>query len=463
MRVKFLSKRDVVESLDLLCAWIEAQLAHREGVGLSIGIVYDQQLVWAQGFGHADVERKTAATPQTIYRIASITKLFTSTAILQLRDAGKLQLDDPLSKHLPWFQIKHRFPDAPPITLRHLLTHTAGLPREAAFPYWIDNEFPTLEQIQERLPEQETALPTESKWKYSNLGLTLLGEVVSAVADMPWADYIEGKILQPLEMENTFARTVPADHPQLATGYGRRLPHQPRQLAPHSDTRGIAPSANMASCVEDLAKFAMLQFRDGPQRGKQILRGSSLREMQRVHWLNPDWSAGRGLGFYVWRLDGKTLSGHGGALQGYRTEFQLCPADKIGVIALTNADDGMPLLYVEKAFKWPVPALLKAAAPKTKAVDPDPVWARYVGKYRSVWGDVQILVREGKLTLLDPSLADPLLGTATLTPVAEHTFRIESKESFASDGELAIFHLDSDGAVVSLQLGNTSVFRIAEW
>ncbi|HMN31270.1 MAG TPA: serine hydrolase domain-containing protein, partial [Caldilineaceae bacterium] len=146
-------------------------MAYREQPGLSIGVVYDQELVWAKGFGYANLERHEPATPQTLYRIASITKLFTSTAILQLRDAGKLQLDDPLSNFLSWFAIKQRFPEAPPITLRHLLTHTSGLPRESAFPYWVDNEFPSREQIQARLPEQETALPSETKWKYSNLGL----------------------------------------------------------------------------------------------------------------------------------------------------------------------------------------------------------------------------------------------------------------------------------------------------
>jgi CubicO group peptidase (beta-lactamase class C family) len=318
---KLLANSSVSEQLDLLVAWIEAQMAQREQPGLSIGIVYDQQLVWARGFGYANVEQKIPATPQTLYRIASITKLFTSTAIMQLRDEGKLQLDDPLTRRLPWFQIQQRFPDAPPITLHHLLMHTSGLPREATFPYWTDNEFPDIEEIRARLPQQETALPAESKWKYSNLGLTLLGEVVATSSNLPWVEYVEQKILKPLGMTQTFAATTPPDHPDLAVGYGRRLSQAARKRGPHSDTRGIAPAANMASCIEDLAKFAMLQFRHGPRRGKQILHGNSLREMQRVHWLNTDWSAGRGLGFYVWRLNGKTLAGHGGALQGHRAEF----------------------------------------------------------------------------------------------------------------------------------------------
>src|SRR2546426_4109570 len=129
---------EVASHLRLLEAWIASQMAYRGLPGLSIGIVYDQNLMWSKGFGYSDVEKKTPATPSTIYRMASVTKLLTATAMMQLRDHGQLGLDDPVAKYLPWFQIRNRYPDALPITIRHLLTHTSGLPRDAAFPYWMD-------------------------------------------------------------------------------------------------------------------------------------------------------------------------------------------------------------------------------------------------------------------------------------------------------------------------------------
>ena len=138
---------EVASNIKLLEAWIESQMAYRSVPGMSVGVVYDQTLIWARGFGYADVEKKIPATPATIYRMASVTKTFTATAIMQLRDAGKLSLDDPVVKHLPWFKVKSRFHDAPAVNIRHLLTHTSGLPREAAYPYWTDNFFPPLEQI----------------------------------------------------------------------------------------------------------------------------------------------------------------------------------------------------------------------------------------------------------------------------------------------------------------------------
>ena len=135
----------------------------------------------------------------------------------------------------------------------------------------------------------------------------------------------------------------------------------------------------MTTSVADLARFAMLQFRDAPIGGAQILRGSTLREMQRVHWLEPDWEAGWGLGFRIMRTRGKTYVGHGGALRGYRTIVHLCPADRVGVIVLTTADDGNPLLFAEKAFQWVAPAILKASAPAAPA-GPPTGWERSAGR-----------------------------------------------------------------------------------
>ena len=125
-------KPEVAGAIRVLDAWIAHEVAQREQPGLSIGIVHDQELIWSKGYGWADRDRKIPATPATLYRIASISKLFTSTAVMQLRDAGRLQLDDPVAKHLAWFRIRNAHPQGPTITLRHLLSHISGLPREAA-------------------------------------------------------------------------------------------------------------------------------------------------------------------------------------------------------------------------------------------------------------------------------------------------------------------------------------------
>ena len=453
----------VASNLDLLSAWVEAQMAHRGQPGLSIGIVHDQELVWARGYGQARVEEKVGADTGTVYRIASITKLFTSTAVMQLRDAGKLQLDDPVTKHLPWFEIQDLYPEAPPITIRHLITHTSGLPREASFPYWTDTKFPTMEQIRESLPGQENVLATENRWKYSNLAFSLAGEVVMAVSGQEYGEYVRQHVLEPLGMTSTYIESPPADHPQLAAGYTRRLPNASRVLSPLVDSKGITSAANMATTVEDLARFVMLQFRDGPAGGQQVLSGATLREMHRAFWMEPDWQSGQGLGFRVTRQDGRNYIGHGGSVPGFRTHVQVSVEDKVGVIVLTNSDDGNPTMYVEKAFQWVAPAIRKAVAGREELETPGSGWERYLGRYRSRSADLQVLVLDGELVGIDPSQADPMPDLIRLKPVSEHAFRIESRNGSASIGELAVFEMDARGRVGRLKLAANYMEPVEKW
>ena len=320
-------------------------------------------------------------------------------------------------------------------------------------------------EIQEKLPEQATVLPTEKRWKYSNLGLSLAGEVITAVSGQPYPEYVAANILKPLGMADTFVSTINADHAQLAVGYGRRMPDNSRALSPFTDTKGITPAANMATTVLDLAKFAMLQFRDDQAGDTQILRGSTLREMQRIHWLEPNWEAGWGLGFRIQRLKGKTYIGHGGAVLGYRTQLRICPKDKTAVIVFTNSDDGDPLMYVEKVYQWVIPALVKAAKPKKEPAKADPNWRLYVGKYRDRWGDEQVLIHQGNLLLIDPTAPDPLDGATKLVPVPDrvHTFTMKNSSGFAGPEELAVFELDEDGNVTRIKTGVNYSERVAEW
>jgi CubicO group peptidase (beta-lactamase class C family) len=150
----------VVDAVQLIEIWVDARLAYERLPGISMAVVHDQEIIWSRGFGFADVEAKRATSPDTIYSICSISKLFTSIAVMKLRDQGKLRLDDPVGKHLSWFNIQESFPEAPVITVRNILTHSSGLPRESDHPYWTGPEFPfpTREQIMERLSKPEDSL-----------------------------------------------------------------------------------------------------------------------------------------------------------------------------------------------------------------------------------------------------------------------------------------------------------------
>jgi CubicO group peptidase (beta-lactamase class C family) len=442
---------EVSSAIQVFDAWIQSTAAEREQPGLSIGIVYDQNLIWAKGYGFANLEKKIPATPQTAYRIASISKLFTSTAIMQLRDAGKLQLDDPVAKHLDWFRPKNRYPDAPPITIRNLITHTSGLPRESAGTYWNDMTFPTREAMMRALAEQETVLEPDTEWKYSNLALAIAGEVVAKVSGEPYEKYIESHILTPLGMSST--RVLPSkDMPNLATGYGRRVPGEKRDIEPFTESRGLTPAANLATTVEDLSCFVALQMRDHTETlgGAQILRGSTLREMHRVQWLRPDWKSGQGLGFAVRRVAEQVRIGHGGSVPGHRTQIEIAPEQKLGVIVLTNANDGDPLRYVNAAFTIVGPAIAKAAAESKPKPEPDPAWQKFVGTYTWRHSDEQVMLLNGELVLIVPNAENPWESRITLTPVGENTFRMKGG---SSSGELCKFDVDASGRVTRMTTG----------
>jgi hypothetical protein len=184
--------------------------------------------------------------------------------------------------------------------------------------------------------------------------------------------------------------------------------------------------------------------------------------MHRVQWLEPGWQKGWGLGFFVQRIRGKTYVGHGGSLRGYRTELRLSPADRIAVIVFTSADDGDPPKYVEKAFEWVAPAILRAAPPPPPRV-PDPGWQRYVGRYRNAWGDLQVLVVDGELLLIGPAVPDPIETASRLVPAGEHAFRVETDNGYGIAGERVVFELDAAGRVARLRTGDNYAEPVDRW
>ena len=454
--VNLQEQQQFVDATKVFDLWVEQHIAHRGVPGLSIAVVYNQDIVWSKGYGSSDLESKTPATPHTVYRIGSITKLFTSTAILQLRDQGKLRLDDPVSLHLPWFRVHNPFPNAPEITIRHLLTHTSGLSREADFPYWTDHIFPTRGELAESVAEQDVINPPETTYHYSNLGMSLLGEVVTEASGRPWADYVQEKILNPLEMQSSSTDAGEELLQRLATAYMLEGSDGTRKVMEYYLSGAISPAASIVSTVEDLGRFASLQFRDGPAGGDQILKGSTLREMHRVQWVYDSFSGGRGLGFAVSRRDGKNFVGHGGSIGGNVSNLLMVPSEKIAVIVMINADDGSPATVARQAYSVIAPAILKATRkPAPPSMEADPAWKRYVGLYTDPWGwEYKVMILDDELVIYGydyPPWDNASTGYSKLTPVEGTTFRRPNKE-------LVTFELDENGDVVRIKRNNNYLF-----
>jgi CubicO group peptidase (beta-lactamase class C family) len=439
----------VQQALALAEVWLDAQRDYLQIPGLSVGIVYDQHTLWSRGFGYADRERRTPATPATLYSICSISKLFTGIGVMQLRDAGRLRLDDPVARHLDWFRIRRTDPDAPEVTVAGILTHSSGLPRETAHPYWTGPEFafPTREQIIESISSQETLYPAYTYYQYSNLGLTLAGEVVAAASGAPYEEYVRKHVLEPLGLRSTYI-DMPEQHRggRLATGYSAITRQGAREPVRFFAARGIAPAAGYASSVEDLARFAAWQFRVLDRKGgEEVLSRNSLREMQRVHWVDPDFETTRGLGFGVWRSGNQTFVGHGGSCPGFRSQLLLKPDEKVAAIFMANAQGVNASQFAQRLYDIVSPAL-KAAVTDTAAAarQPDASLARYAGIYDLGFaGEMAVVQWEDGLAAVGLPTMDPLQELTRLRKVGEHTFRRVREHDQL--GETVVFEIGPDG------------------
>lgn len=433
---------DLKATIGLLDKWIGLQLHERHLPGLAAGIVHKGELIWGKGYGLADVEQQKPVTLDTRFRIASITKTFTALAILQLRDGGKLRLDDPISAYLPWFTL--RYEGAPAVTIRHLLAHTSGLPRDASVPHWTDDAFQSWEEVVSSTQQRKLVNPPLQEFGYSNLGYILLGGIIEATSSESWAAYIQNHILDPLEMQHTLVTPTQPDE-DFASGYYRPDGQHIRKAAPFVDTKGFSPSASMASSVNDLAKYARFHLSTGDT---PVLSKHSLREMHQIEWLNKDWQGGYGLGTFIQRLGEWTISGHSGGYKGYLTQFMVCREHNTGVIILTNSLDSTHYEVMENTFKLVLPEIIKIEKPKLTEVKPE--WQRFTGSYSGDWGEVVVMIRDGKLLLGYPRFVTAPPGV--LEPTDQPDVFILKEEG--NPWETARFETDAAGQVTRLWTRN---------
>jgi len=447
---------DVLGTERLFSAWLQGQIAYRGIPGVEVGVVSDQALVWSKGFGFANLKAKLPMDSTTKFRMASNSKLFTAVAIMQLREAGKLGLDDPVVKYLPWFTPKPAGNDDGPITIEQLLSHSSGLPREAG-DHWVSLQFPTEEDVKRLFADRQAAFAPAVRWKYSNLGFTVAGMVVEQVSGERWADYVEAHIFKPLGMNGS---SVDKNVAGLAVPYGRRMPDGTREVLPFVDSRGMAAATGLTSDVEDMAKFMSAQFRRGQRGGAQIVSSGSWREMLRVRSVDEDWTSGTGLGFDVKRIKGRTYIGHGGGYPGNTTQTLIQLDDKVGVIVLTNTNDSFPSIIAQQLMSTVGQAVATAAAPKPPEVTWDPAWERYAGLYRGRFSDQQVVLLNKKLVIVTPN-APNLDDRITLEPLGNGRFRFTAPTGGNEIGEVVRF-VELSGQPMRMYIGDSWIDRVTD-
>jgi len=449
---------DYTDAFRLIEVWMEAQKDFQRLPSVSAAIVKDQEVIWSKAFGQAKIGGNQPASPSTIYSICSISKLFTAVAIMQLYDEGKLRLDDEIKTLLPSFDLKKTFPESGPITIRSLLTHSSGLPRESDFPYWTgpDFPFPTSAQVTERLGSQEMLYSASTNFQYSNLGITLLGQVVEKLSGKSYDDYVEDRILKPLKLTSTHPNLPKTEWgKKMAIGYSAIKRDGSRDQVPLFDARGVKAAAGYASTVEDLARFASWQFRLLTKGGTELLKASTLREMQRVQWTDPDWKTTWGLGFAVSQQGNTTIVSHGGACPGYRTTLQLDPKSKMAYTVMINAGGENPDMFAKELRD------IFNKIPKSKPKSSENTnLAEYTGSYGvQPWFSEQVILPwYGDLAVLRLPNTNPDESMTILRLVSKDEFREVKGDEFV--GGLFRFERNTSGKVIKLWSHSNSVTKL---
>lgn len=352
---------------------IEDMLAERQELqaipGMAAGIVCANELAWASGYGVLALDDPRSVTPESRFRIASITKVFTATAIMNLVGDRAINLDDSVSRHLEWFEIQRPqdFGDAP-VTIKQLLTHTSGLPRDSRLTDFRRLYQPPREKAIAALPSQSLRAPPGESNAYSNLGYGILGEIIAESSGASYAEYLEQSILEPLGMEETLAHPAPED--DVAWGYGPRREGDTRAKAGFWELGFATPAGGMASSVSDLSRFMILHLAPYSQSEPTILSAPLLKQMHEIQFVIDPERGGVGLGWAVEISEDQHVVYHGGELP-EQTSFMLIDLrTKVGVVVLTNAQDANPNEMAQEILRIVRGAIMEPGSYPDKAIPP---------------------------------------------------------------------------------------------
>jgi CubicO group peptidase (beta-lactamase class C family)/D-alanyl-D-alanine dipeptidase len=334
---------DYAAIAERLSGLINEQLADKKLPAISIALVDDQEIVWAQGFGYADPDVKRPATADTVYRVGSVSKLFTDIGMMRLAEQGQIDIDAPVTRYLPDLRPKNPFPAAKPITLRMLTSHRAGLIREPPVGNYFVTDEPSLADTVRSLNDTTLVYPTLQKIKYSNAGIATVGYVLEVTQKQPFAPYLEKAVLVPLGMTRSSFEKKPELLRDLAKAY--MWTEDGRIFEAPKFRFGMDPCGAMYSTVLDLGRFMSALFAGGrTASGGQILKRETLEAMWTPQFAAPGDKRGFGIGFAVSQVNGHRQIGHDGAVYGFATTLEALPDDKLGVVVITTKDCANPVV-----------------------------------------------------------------------------------------------------------------------
>jgi len=324
---------------------------------VAVSIVDDQKTIWSNVTGISNEFYNRPATSETIFRIGSISKVFTALEIMLLNEQGLINLDSPITDYLPDFSIKSHFNTTVPITIRHILAHRSGLPRnDNLLPwYWDPGSDHVLEEVVKSVQESYAAYPAGSRYKYSNLGYDVLGRIIEIIRGKWFPIALQEDFFDPLKMESTaYKSELLHSISDIAVGY---YPEKRKNIAYNQyDIINLA-SGNLYSTIGDLSKFMKWVFRGGEQNSVPLLEKVTLSKMFVDQYSRPQDPQANGLGFFTDRsyFGGKLLIFHDGDIDGTQSSILMLPEQKLGLVLISNSDS---FTQENKQFAYELLAIL---------------------------------------------------------------------------------------------------------
>lgn len=405
---------------------IQQVMKQRHLPSVAVALIDDQDIVWQEAFGWANVEKEIPATTDTVYKLWSVAKVFTAIETMRLVEEGLIDLDAPITDYLPDFSIQSRFPDSEPITVRSILAHHAGLPRNGCYLVGWYEEHDVLDELAASLSDCHMAFPVGYRYKYSNIGPDTLGAMVQKTRGEPFPYYMEENLLSPVGMENSAFLTadIPAQN-DIALGYEYyKGDYYPRE---QGDITNL-PSGNLYAPIADMSDFVKFVFRDGEANGEQIIQPETLRLMFEDQYSSQRDPQPMGLGWKIARVfDSELLVWHdGGPTEGVGSLIALLPERKLGVVLFANEVSFQGSVSVPLALELLEPMLetqygiIPPEDETPKPVDIDrSLLDAYAGKYVA-WGQIMAVSSSGN------HLKANIQGMKfDLLPVSDSKFKVD--------------------------------------
>ncbi|CAA9550582.1 MAG: Beta-lactamase class C-like and penicillin binding proteins (PBPs) superfamily [uncultured Thermomicrobiales bacterium] len=463
------------EALAYVDSWIEYRVWKLRTPGVQVAVWFDGAIQFSKAYGVSNLETHELLTSSHLFRVASHSKTFTATAIMQLVEAGRLRLDDTAGMWIP--ELKESGSPLADVTVRELVSHSAGVIRDGIdATFWAHNRpFPEEKALLEMSIQEGVVRQPEATFKYTNIGFSLLGIIISKAAGRTYNEYTTTVIIDKLGLRNTGPELDEARLSEYAGGHSGLGSWTERRVIPHVDTHAMAAATGFYSTAEDMVHFASAHF-FGDDR---LISDRSKNEMQRPVWTgqNPDVPQdGYGYGTTVQHYGGHRMVGHSGGYPGHITRTMWDSKEGLAISVLTNAVDGPAeevaagiLKILDKARdvspKMPLSSGLVNSAelppPETphQEIDPD----IFTGRFAALWGVTDVCILGGKLFASSPVGPSPMVQPSELAVIDENTLRIMSGSPFASVGELFRYERDADGKTVSLFTGGMRAWPIADY